>query len=110
MCNYNVIVGKPVPSDVYQRIQNLEMRILQVESMSPEYFDMTVCFRVVFYCTRYYAVITCMFSVQNYILTCRLDNTNTKCLFLLQCEVVWPVILYGVVADTFVSQTETTKN
>jgi len=33
-----------VPGDVYQRIQNLESRILQLESISPEYFDMMVWF------------------------------------------------------------------
>lgn len=39
-----VIVGKPVPGSVYERIQNLENRILQLESVSPEYFDMMVRF------------------------------------------------------------------
>lgn len=32
--------GRPIPGDVYERIQNLESRILQLESLSPEYFDM----------------------------------------------------------------------
>jgi len=47
MCNFNVLVGRPIPGDVYERIQNLESRILQLESLSPEYFDMMVCFKVV---------------------------------------------------------------
>ena len=37
-----VIIDKPVPADVYERIQNIESRILQLESISPEYFDMMV--------------------------------------------------------------------
>lgn len=32
--------GRPIPGDVYERIQNLEGRILQLESLSPEYFNM----------------------------------------------------------------------
>ncbi|XP_031569265.1 MAP3K12-binding inhibitory protein 1-like [Actinia tenebrosa] len=31
--------GKPVPLDVYERIRDLESRILHLESLSPEYFD-----------------------------------------------------------------------
>lgn len=31
--------GRPVPSDIYERLQCLENRILYLESSSPEYFD-----------------------------------------------------------------------
>lgn len=31
--------GKPVPLDVYERIRELETRILHLESLSPEYFN-----------------------------------------------------------------------
>jgi len=49
MLYYNANVGSPIPGDVYERIQNLESRILQLESLSPEYFDMMVCLKLSLY-------------------------------------------------------------
>lgn len=35
--------GGPTPRNLLQRIQNLEMRILELEGRSPEYFHKDVC-------------------------------------------------------------------
>lgn len=35
-------VGGPVPKDIYQRIKKLEDKILELEGMSPEYFQSAV--------------------------------------------------------------------
>lgn len=35
-------IAGPVPSSVYQRIKKLEDRILELEGLSPEYFQTTV--------------------------------------------------------------------
>lgn len=35
-------LGGPVPRDIYQRIKKLEDRILELEGVSPEYFQSVV--------------------------------------------------------------------
>jgi hypothetical protein len=39
---YLVFAGGPTPRNLLQRIQNLEMRILELEGRSPEYFHKDV--------------------------------------------------------------------
>lgn len=40
-------VNKPVPRDIYERIKKIEDRLLFLESISPEYRDLWVCFRII---------------------------------------------------------------
>lgn len=35
-------LGGPVPRDIYQRIKKLEDKILELEGLSPEYFQSVV--------------------------------------------------------------------
>jgi len=37
-----VYLGGPVPRDIYQRIKKLEDKILELEGLSPEYFQSVV--------------------------------------------------------------------
>lgn len=38
-CHIQLKPGQPVPKDIYQRIKKLEDRILELEGISPEYFQ-----------------------------------------------------------------------
>ncbi|OXB66802.1 hypothetical protein ASZ78_003504 [Callipepla squamata] len=38
-----VYLGGPVPRDIYQRIKKLEDKILELEGLSPEYFQSVSC-------------------------------------------------------------------
>lgn len=37
-----IYLGGPVPRDIYQRIKKLEDKILELEGLSPEYFQSVV--------------------------------------------------------------------
>ena len=46
-----LITGRPVPSDVYKRLTDLELKVLRLEGLSPEYFTQN---QVRYYCELYY--------------------------------------------------------
>lgn len=33
----HLLVNQPIPTDIYERIKQIEARVLELESMSPEY-------------------------------------------------------------------------